>query len=537
MVVAEAERAEHPERAEQVDSLFSEWDRTDSPGCALGVVRGGELVYARGYGMANLDLGVAITPASVFHVASVSKQFTAIAAAMLAHEGKLALDDDVRKYVPELPDLGHTITLRQLINHTSGLRDQYGLFRLAGRRDGDVHSFDDVIEFALRHRRLNFEPGSEYAYCNTSYTLLALTVERVAGQPFAAVVRERIFEPLDMAHSHIHDDVGRIVPNRASAYEPRDGGGLKVANSNVDAFGAICLHTSVEDLARWLRNFRERTVAGSVLDEATTPGRLNDGTPLRYGHGLMLGTYRGLETVSHGGVDAGYRAEMLWFPGADFGVIVLANLATIRPGALARRVADVWLADRLGRDDLLDAPAVALGEEEMAPLAGLYRDPRTALSRRIKLEDGKLTVNGPFGDRLEMTPLGEGRFRVGDPAQEVRVVPGLAGVPEFHEVAPGGQVTIFPAAEAAAPSSETLAGYAGTYTCPELDTRYTFLVRDGRLVLRHRRREDWEMEPTVADAFAVPEFDFVFSRDGRGDVDGFDVYSPRIRYLRFDRAG
>jgi len=539
MVAAEAGQAEHAERAAQVDALFGEWDRSDSPGCALGIVQGGELVYARGYGMANLDLGVALTPASVFHVASVSKQFTAITVALLAHEGKLELDDDVRKYVPELPDFGHTITLRHLINHTSGLRDQYGLFRLAGWREGDVQTFGDVIDFALRHRRLNFEPGAEYAYCNTSYTLLALTVERVTGQRFADVVRERIFEPLDMAHSHIHDDVTRIVPNRASAYAPREGGGFKVANSNVDAVGAICLHTSVEDLARWLRNFRDRTVAGEVLDAAVTPGRLNDGTPLRYAHGLMIGAYRGLETVSHGGVDSGYRAEMLWFPEADFGVVVLANLATIRPGALARRVADLWLADRLGRDDLLDADVVPVPEAELERLAGLYRDPRTALTRRILLDDGKPTVNGPFGDRIEMTPLGDGRFRVGDPAQEVRVVPGPDGSLEYHEVSPDGQISVFPAVAAAAPSSETLSGYAGTYRCPELGTSYTFLVRDGTLVLRHRHMEERALAPSIADAFTVPpsEFDVVFSRDGRGDVNGFDLFSPRIRYLRFERAG
>src|SRR6185437_14409885 len=157
-----------------VDALFAEGDCEDSPGCALGVIQGGELIYARGYGMANLDLGVPLSPSSVLHVASVSKEFTAIATGILDRQGKLSLDDDVRKYVPEMPDLGHTITLRQLIHHTSGLRDQYGLFRLAGWRDEDVQTFGDVLDFAFQHRRLNFVPGSEYAYCNTSYTLLAL---------------------------------------------------------------------------------------------------------------------------------------------------------------------------------------------------------------------------------------------------------------------------------------------------------------------------------------------------------------------------
>jgi CubicO group peptidase (beta-lactamase class C family) len=521
--------------AERVDELFAEWDRGDSPGCALGIVRQGELIYARGYGMANLDLGVPITPASVCHVASVSKQFTAIAIALLADEGKLGLDDDVRAYVPELPDFGQTITLRQLIQHTSGLRDQYALFRLGGWREDDVQSFDDVIEFALGHRRLNFVPGSEYSYCNTSYTLLALVVERVSGQRLRDFVQERIFEPLDMTRSHVHDDVTEIVPGRASAYAPRDGGGFKVADSNVEAVGAICVYTCVEDLARWVRNFAQRHVAGSVLGLATTPGALNDGTRLNYGFGLALGSYRGQRTISHGGVDSGYRAEMLWFPEADFGVVILANLSTIKPGALARRVADLYLAEHLGRDSLLDAPPVALSESDLEEYAGLYRDARTALTRRVLLEDGKLTVNGPFGDRLELVPLGEGRFRVGEPPLEVRIVRGTNGNLEYREWTMDGRELVFSAVPLATPGVDVLAGYAGTYYCPDLGVRYTLLVRGDRLVLRRRKQQDCELESTATDAFSLPWFDIVFARDGRGDVAGLDVFAERIRYLRFER--
>ncbi|HEU5422884.1 MAG TPA: serine hydrolase domain-containing protein [Nitrolancea sp.] len=537
-----AEQAGAPVSAEQIDAIFAEWDRSDSPGCALAVVQNGEVVYARGYGMANLDLGVAITPASVFHVASVSKQFTAFAVALLAEEGKLALDDDVRKYVPELPDFGQKITLRNLLQHTSGLRDQYGLFRLAGWRTGDIQAFDDVIDFARWHRRLNFAPGDEYSYCNTSYTLLVLVVERVSGQRFRDFVQERLLLPLKMTHSHIHDDVEEIVPGRASAYAPRkedEGqgkGGFKVADSHVEAIGAICLYTTAEDLARWLRNLGERRVAGAVVELAATPGVLNNGKQTRYGLGQMVRTYRGLKTVSHGGVDAGYRAEMLWFPEASFGVAILANLATIRPGALARRVADLYLADRLGPDELRDAPAVDLPEAEQARYSGLYRDERRRLTHTVKVEAGKLTINSGFGDRMELTPLGDSRFRLGEPPVGVEIVPGESGRLEVRMLEPDGDAAIFTAAEAAAPTPEALAAYAGSYVCPELGgVRYSFLLRDGALVLRRRKEKDQTLEPTVADAFALPNGDLVFSRDGRGDVDGFDIYTDRIRYLRFAR--
>ena len=519
----------------KVDEIFAEWDREDSPGCALGVVRGGELIYARGYGSANLDLSVAITPASVMHVASVSKQFTAISIAMLAHEGKLSLEDDVRRYVPELPDFGHTIRLRHLIHHTSGLRDQYGLFRLAGWRDDDVQAFDDVLDFAYSHRRLNFEPGSEYSYCNTSYTLMALTVERVTGKKLREFVAERILMPLEMTHSHIHDDVSEIVPNRASGYAPRDGGGFKVADSHVEVPGAICVYTSVEDLARWVRNFGTREVAGEVLDDAMTPGLLNDGTPQSYGYGLMTGSYRGLKTVSHGGVDSGYRAEMLWYPDVDFGVIVLANLSTIKPGWLARKVSDLYLKDSLSSDELIDAPAIELSAEEMESLTGLYRDERRSVTRRVTVKDGKLMVNGPFGDPMSLEPFGHGRFRLGLPPQEIQIQPGESGALEYRELMRGHPTTVFAAAEAASPSAETLSSYAGTYFCSDINTRYSVFVRDGKLIVRLPRRLDRELAPTVTDAFTTESIDLVFLRDGRGDVHACEIFADRIRNLRFDR--
>ncbi|MCW4036925.1 MAG: beta-lactamase family protein, partial [Candidatus Bathyarchaeota archaeon] len=199
----------------KIDEIFSEWDRTDSPGSALAVLKDGEIVYKRGYGMANLEYGIPITPTTIFHVASVSKQFTAFAVALLAQEGKLSLDDDVRRYVPDLPDFGETITIRHLIHHISGLRDQWELLIAAGWRMEDVIKTEDVLELVREQKELNFKPGSEYLYCNTGYTLMALIVERVSGKPFRDFCAERIFQPLAMENTHFHDDHKMIVENRA----------------------------------------------------------------------------------------------------------------------------------------------------------------------------------------------------------------------------------------------------------------------------------------------------------------------------------
>jgi CubicO group peptidase (beta-lactamase class C family) len=276
--------------AEEVDEIFSEWDRPDSPGCALAVVKGGEVVYKRGYGMANLEYDVPITPRTIFHVASVSKQFTDFAIAILTDEGRLSLDDEVRAHVPELPDFGEPITIRHLIHHTSGIRDQWELLVAAGWRMDDVITTDDVLELVGRQRELNFRPGSEYLYCNTGYTLMAVIVERVTGSSLREFCAERIFEPLGMLDTHFHDDHREIVRGRAYSYSPREEGGFQHSVLSYATVGATSLFTTVEDLARWDQNFYEAKVGGSaVVDLVQTPGVLNDGERLRYAFGLNIG--------------------------------------------------------------------------------------------------------------------------------------------------------------------------------------------------------------------------------------------------------
>jgi CubicO group peptidase (beta-lactamase class C family) len=240
-----------------VDKVFAEWDSTVSPGCALSVIKDGKIIYKRGYGMADLDHDIPISPETVFHVASISKQFTAAAILLLAQEGKLSLDDDVRKYVPELPDFGALITIRQLIHHTSGLRDQWSLLGLAGWRYSlDLITDDDVLDVMSRQKELNFLPGEKHVYCNTGYTLLAQIVKRVSGQSFREFTTSRIFKPLDMKSTHFRDDHAEIVKHIAYGYVNGEGGNsYRLSVTNFDTVGATSLLTTVEDLAQWDENF------------------------------------------------------------------------------------------------------------------------------------------------------------------------------------------------------------------------------------------------------------------------------------------
>ncbi|MFC1717655.1 serine hydrolase domain-containing protein [Candidatus Poribacteria bacterium] len=283
----------------KVDELFAEWDKPNSPGAALAIVKDGSVAYKRGYGSANLEYDIAIDPTSVFSAASVSKQFTAFAITMLAHEGKLSLDDDIRKHLPEVPDFGETITVRHLIHHTSGLRNHSNLFQLAGWGVGyPVRTNDDVMEMVKHQKELNFSPGDEYLYCNTGYTLLAEIVERITELSFREYTEMNIFEPLGMAKTHFHDDRWMIVKNRAYSYDSTDGGFRKKFKTSM-IVGNSSLFTTVDDLAKWVLNFDSGKVGSpAVIEQMHQQGYLNNGEMIDYAFGLHIGEYNPSSTVS-----------------------------------------------------------------------------------------------------------------------------------------------------------------------------------------------------------------------------------------------
>jgi CubicO group peptidase (beta-lactamase class C family) len=285
-----------PRVKEQVDQLFTKWDKVETPGAAIAIIKDGKIIYSRGYGMANLEYDIPNTPATVFHIASVSKQFTAFAIYLLERENKLSLDDDVRRYLPELHDFGKAITIRQLLHHTSGLRDQWNLLALAGWRLEDVITQQDVLGLIWRQKELNFAPGEQMLYSNTGYTLLGLIVERVSGTSLSKFTQERIFQPLGMTHTHFQDDYGSLVKNRAYSYYTQEGGYKYIALS-YSTVGPTSLFTTVEDLARWDQNFYDGRVGGEmVLDKMQAKGQLNNGRDINYASGLVIDEYRGLSS-------------------------------------------------------------------------------------------------------------------------------------------------------------------------------------------------------------------------------------------------
>jgi CubicO group peptidase (beta-lactamase class C family) len=333
--------------SDRIDRLFAQWNKPDSPGCALGVVKDRRIVYARGYGMADLEHDVPITSTSAFYVGSLSKQFTAMTVALAAQQGALRLDDDIRMYLPELPSYAPPITVRHLVHHTSGLREYVPLLSRAGWRRPDApFGNQDVLEILAREHGVDFLPGERFAYSNTGYTLLALIVERAARVRLGEFAQSNIFAPLAMKDTHFHSELTRLVKQRAYAYEPSPAGGVRLGPPVPARLGAGGIFTTIEDLAKWDQNFYDARVGGKALiAQITTPGTLNSGRALEYAFGLEVRDYRGLHVVEHGGSLVGYQAHLMRLPERRLSVICLCNLSTVNPSVLARAVADIYLAE------------------------------------------------------------------------------------------------------------------------------------------------------------------------------------------------
>jgi CubicO group peptidase (beta-lactamase class C family) len=333
-------------KATAIDAIFQDLTRPGSPGCALGIYRDGAVVYAKGYGLANVEENVAISPQTVFDVASMSKQFTATSILLLQKEGKLSLSDDIRKYIPELPDYGHSITILNLLNHISGLRDYLSLMELAGINTDSVTTDEDALALITRQKALNFAPGSEWLYSNTGYFLLSVIVKRVSGETLRDFAAYNIFRPVGMTHTEYRQDHSALIANRALAYDLKpEKNGYVLDISYFEQTGDGAVHTSVEDLARWDENFYTARVGGAdVIRDLQQTAVLTNGKALTYAKGLVVSGYRGLRTVSHSGSWGGYRGQLLRFPDQHFSVACLCNVGTANPSKRVAQVADLYLA-------------------------------------------------------------------------------------------------------------------------------------------------------------------------------------------------
>ncbi len=408
------------EANDAVDRIFRDFP-PQTPGCAVGVTRQGQLLYSKGYGAANLDYAIPLSAQSVFDIGSASKQFVVFSILLLEEQGKLTLEDEVQRYLPEIPQYGSPVRIRHLIHHTSGIRDYLTLLNLAGR-DRDFQTPASVLRLLARQRETNFPPGSDQLYSNSGYFLLGLIVERVSGQSLARFAQDRIFIPLGMHDTHFQDDHREVLRHRATGYVPKPGGGFQVSLNPFDIVGDGGVYTTVEDLARWDRNFVTRELgSAAVWKKMLEPGQLDSGPEprreLTYGGGLRITTHRGLPLIAHGGSWAGFRAEALRFPGESLGVICLCNTAAANPTELALRVAETYLDGKMAARSAPVAPPpaeppVKVLSGDFSALTGTYRSDELDSSVEILLSGRDLYLRRS-GTLRRLIPTGDRRFSDG----------------------------------------------------------------------------------------------------------------------------
>lgn len=402
----------------QFDSIFSEYSSIEKPGVAVSVIQNDSVIYSKGFGGANLEYNLPITTSSVFHVASVSKQFTVFSILLLEEQGILSLDDDIRKYIPEVPDFGETITLRHLANHTSGLRDQWYLLGLAGWKDDDIKTTDEILRLIAHQKELNFKPGEEHAYCNTGYTLLAEVVARVSHMSFRDFTQANIFTPLKMINTQFNDDHHRIIPNKVYSYSC-DSSEYEKSLFNNESVGATNLCTTVEDMALWALNFSDIKVGSSkIFDKMNSKTVLNNGDSINVGLGQFFYNYRGLNEIYHEGMDAGYRAYFSRFPDWNFSVIVFSNCNITDPYKYASEIIDIALREHLEKPITEENTNIDTNKEyidrstlNLKEFTGLYYSEELQTTYEIEITEDHLEVKNIRIGEIEIYPVSKDLFQ------------------------------------------------------------------------------------------------------------------------------
>ena len=521
----------------KVDAWFSRFTPATA-GCAVGVSVAGKVVLEKAYGMTDLEHGVPNKPDSIFEIASVSKQFTAAAVLLLVRDGKLSLDDPARKYLPELPDYGRPLTIRQMLTHTSGLRDWGSVVGLTGWPRGTrVHTHAHVLDVLSRQRALNFPSGTRWSYSNTGYNLAAVLISRVSGQSFADFTRDKIFQPLGMTRTSWRDDHTRIVKDRAIAYDDRpDGLHTNMPFENIHGNGSLL--STVGDLLKWNQNFVAPIVGDAAfVKEQQVPGRFEDGRSHDYAFGLFIGTYKGLRRVYHSGSTAGYRSYVVRFPDEGLSVAILCNAgASSRSGEAAYVIADLYLASHL-KPSAPAVPAHPLSRAEMDGVAGLYVNRETGEPLSIirnddalRFETDSFETSDGGTTRGVLVPVSASRFVSANGRLRLELAGG-----SLQKTDPFGKVDQFDRVKAVTPTAAELAQLAGRYVSEDAEAVLDVAVLDGALVLKRRPDAIIKLAPLYADAYRGSIGVVRFHRDPSGAVRELSVALDRVWDVRFKR--
>ncbi len=499
------------------------------PGCAVGVSLNGQSVLEKAFGMAEIEHGVANTPQTIFESGSVAKQFTAAAVVLLSLDGKLTLDDPVKKHIPEFPDYGAPLTIRHLLNHTAGLRDWGSVMSLTGAGRGTrVVTQDLAFDVMIHQKALDFTPGAEYSYSNSGYNLAAVIVERVSKQKFADYVGERLFKPLGMTKSSWRDDYQRLVPGRAQAYSREgDKAPWRLNMPIMNVYGNGGMLTTVGDWLKWNAMLDSRSMGAPLVEALETVGVLNDGRKITYALGLDVGTYKGLKEVSHSGGTAGYQTFLARYPERKLSVAVLCNGFPPSSGDVVHSIVDEILGPF--PDGPKPPEGISVPEDQLKKYVGIWRNEKTRNANRLSVDKGELKLNG-----TSLRPMADGSFMLG--SSRVTFVTDKDGRPTVAEINNDGATTRLTTQQEWTPTASELSAFAGDWYSEEAGATFKFAIDGDKAFIKQRPTTTFPLRPLYKDHFGAQGFIVWFSYDGSGKVDKLHVGGSRLRDIVFERV-
>jgi len=534
------------EEIQQIDSLFISWNQPNHPGGSVGIMKEGKVIFSRAYGLTSLEYLVPNTPDTRFNIASVSKQFTCMGIVLLHIQGKLSLDDDVRKHLPELPIFEDTITIRHLIHHTSGMRSLHALLEMAGWRGDDSRTNEDLFRFMRNQKDLNFKPGAEYLYCNTGYMLMADIIEKITEEKFAVWVYDNVFEPLGMINTYVEDDYSRVVPVNATSYYGSASHGFSRAIEFWGYVGSGNIHSTTNDLLVWLTNYyHPQTGWENAFQLMQSQGILNNGDTLDYAFGININKYKGGNGISHGGSIGGYRSIVQAFPDHELNIAILTNFSSSNTGSKLNRISNILLKlDADVEPGLITADSISsrfLSNEELAKFCGHYWNEKSGYARKIYLKDDTLRYFRPESSESKLIPVGENAFQMSNVAFVIKV--------SFEILSDKRKVMIVQVDDDDPIRSESydppeitsglLNSYTGRYYSPELDTHYSLYVKGDSLLMGNQSRHgDFEIRIIREDDLEgkLRAFSGIkVKRDKKKRILGLLVSNGRVRNLWFEK--
>lgn len=522
------------ENTKKNDRFFKKFNNNNTPGVSVAFMKDDSLFF-KSYGMSSLEHNIKIDSSSAFNLASVSKQFTAFAILLLENEGKLNLTDDIRNYLPNLPDYGKKITIENLLNHTSGLRSCLQLLALKGYTTDNVITTKDIEQVIYNQLDLNFNPNDEFSYSNSGYFLLAKIIEKVTKQSFSKFLKIKVFEPLQMNASFVMDDFHRIVINRANSYEISSENYVN-APANYSYTGATGVYSTILDMTKWARNFKIQKVGNkTIFDKMKTFSVLNSGEKLNYTNGQFFENYKGIQQFYHSGADAGYRSYFGRFPELNASIIILSNNNTINVRQKALEVLDVFIGDYYKETESKTLVKKEFKSNvEIKKYEGSYISHKTHIIRKIFVENDTLWYARPEqgGRRTELKPVREKRFQLGD-FNDIDI----AFIDNYLNVYTGNNlVESYTKFLPKKYNNAELKEFAGTFYCKELDETYTLISEENKIIIIHPKMDNIELTPVFKDGFLSSswQFQFIgFIRNKKGIITGFQISSERIRSINF----